>query len=110
MGVNTNQFFNDSVVFEGFDPGKKVKLSITVGDIRNKESAVEMLVYSVGGKKTLSAISMSLPSLAMEGGKYILPVPTSYLSGKPLPVNGNYVCTCSRRRNRSVRGDCGQWH
>lgn len=90
LGVNTAQFFNDPVTFEGFDSGKKVKLSITVSDLRNRESAVEMLVYSVGGKKALSGISAELPSLAMEGGKYTLPVPVSYLSGRPAPMSGNY--------------------
>lgn len=89
-GSSITNFFNDDVTFDGFDAGKKVRLSIIAGPFANSASKAEILVYSVGGQKTLSPIDVTVPSGAVEGGSYKLPLPLSYTSGKPLAFTGNY--------------------
>lgn len=89
-GSSIANFFNDDVTFDGFDAGKKVRLSVIAGPFANSASKAEILVYSVGGQKTLSPIDVTVPSGAVEGGSYKLPLPVSYTSGKPLAFTGNY--------------------
>lgn len=89
-GSSITNFINDDVTFDGFDAGKKVRLSVIAGPFANNASKAEILVYSVGGQKTLSPIDVTVPSGAVEGGSYKLPLPVSYASGKPLVFTGNY--------------------
>ena len=89
-GSSIANFFNDDVTFDGFDAGKKVRLSVIAGPFANSASKAEILVYSVGGQKTLNPIDVTVPSGAVEGGSYKLPLPVSYTSGKPLAFTGNY--------------------
>ena len=89
-GSSITNFFNDDVTFDGFDAGKKVRLSVIAGPFANSASKAEILVYSVGGQKTLNPIDVTVPSGAVEGGSYKLPLPVSYTSGKPLAFTGNY--------------------
>lgn len=91
---NTYGFVNDENTFAGFEAGKRVKLSVIAGSLVNGASTAEMLVYSVGGSRTVSPLTASAPSLAVEGGTYSVPVPVSYLSGKPVDVSdASYTVT-----------------
>ena len=83
---NTYGFVNDDKTFAGFDAGKKVKLSITAGALINNATKAEILVYGVGGRRAVSPLIASAPSLAAAGGTYAVPVPVSYSTGRPVSV------------------------